>query len=178
MLQDGSYRTKSKSRLVPYVGERVWLTIWERKWRGPTNGHCLPPTCSVGPFREERIRGVSGWPCCRHNFVHLICLQSIVEELLWGVLAWSNKAFFFVDFKHRWRRLDNSLRESFLTWKERERELPYLKRERERERELPCLKRLSWRKFVSPRIPLSLGWGPLFIEICRGSQILFQCNMA
>jgi hypothetical protein len=141
MLQDGSYRTKSKSRLVPYVGERVWLTIWERKWRGPTNGHCLPPTCSVGPFREERIRGVSGWPCCRHNFVHLICLQSIVEELLWGVLAWSNKAFFFVDFKHRWRRLDNSLRESFLTWKERERELPYLKRERERERE----SFLAWR---------------------------------
>jgi len=35
--------------------------------------------------------------------VPLICLQSVVEELLWGVLAWSNRASFFVDFKRRWR---------------------------------------------------------------------------
>jgi hypothetical protein len=43
--------------------------------------------------------------------VSLICLQSVVEELLWGVYAWSNKASFFVDFKRRWRRLENFLRE-------------------------------------------------------------------
>jgi hypothetical protein len=75
--------------------------------------------------------------------VPLICLQSVVEELLWGVLNWSNRASFFVDFKRRWRRLENSLRE-----------LPCLKRERERE--LPCLQSLSWRKFVSLRIPLAI----------------------
>jgi len=98
--------------------------------------------------------------------VPLICLQSVVEELLWGILAWSNRASFFVDFKRRWRRLENSLRKSFLAW-----------RERMREKEIPCLKSLSWRKFVSPRNPFSLGWGPLFIEICRGSQVLFQCHM-
>jgi hypothetical protein len=31
----------------------------------------------------------------------LICLQSVVEELLCGILAWSNRASFFVDFKRR-----------------------------------------------------------------------------
>jgi hypothetical protein len=53
----------------------------------------------------------------------LICLQSVVEELLWGVLAWSNRALFLLNFKRRWRRLENSLRESFLAWRERERVL-------------------------------------------------------
>jgi len=23
----------------------------------------------------------------------------------------------------------------------------------------------------------SLNWGPLFIDICKGSQVLFQCHM-
>ena len=31
----------------------------------------------------------------------LICLQSVVEKLLWGVLTWSNRASFFLDFKRR-----------------------------------------------------------------------------
>jgi hypothetical protein len=44
-------------------------------------------------------------------------------------------------------------------------------------RELPCLKSLSWRKFVSPGIPFPLGWGPPFIEICKDSQVIFQCHM-
>jgi hypothetical protein len=75
---------------------------------------------------------------------------------------------FFVDFKRRWRRLENSLRE-----------LTCLERERERERE----SFLTWRAcleenlIISPGIPFSLGWGPLFIEICRDSQVLFQCHM-
>ena len=80
----------------------------------------------------------------------LICLQSVVEELLWGVLAWSNRALFFVDFKCRWRRLENSLRERASLLEEL------------------ILKKICISKNSNP---LPLGWGPLFIEICRGSQV-------
>ena len=77
---------------------------------------------------------------------------------------------FFVDFKRRWRRLENSLRE-----------LPCLKRERERERErerASLFEELVLKEICISWNPLLLGWDPLFIEICRGSQVLFQCHMA
>jgi len=96
--------------------------------------------------------------------VPLICLQSVVEELLCSsVYVWFKRASFFVDFKRRWMRLENFLENE--AW--------------EFFRELPYLKNLFWIKFVSPRISLFsfLGWSFLFIEICRGSQVFFQCYM-
>ena len=75
----------------------------------------------------------------------LICLQSVVEELLWGVLAWSNRASFFGGLRTLWERE----RESFLAWRTYLEENLYLQESN----------------------PLPLGWGPLFIEICRGSQV-------
>jgi hypothetical protein len=82
--------------------------------------------------------------------VPLICLQSVIEELLWGVLTWFYRVLFFNDFKRRWKRLENF-------W------------------ESPYLKSLSWRKFISLRNSFhSLNWGTLFIETCKGSQVLFN----
>jgi hypothetical protein len=46
-------------------------------------------------------------------------------------------------------------------------------------KKLSCLKSLLWKKFVSSRILFfSLGLGPLFIEVYKNSQILFQCHIA
>jgi len=130
----------------PWIWCMVTWFIWVIKPR-----FVLCKNANLGVYCEARFDDLMLWR------VPLIRLQSVFEELFWGVLAWSNRASFFVDFKRRWRRLENSLRE-----------LPCLKRERERAR-ASLLAELVLKKIFYLPDPLPLGWGPLFIEIYRGS---------
>jgi len=119
----------------------TWF-IWEIKSR-----FVLCKNVNLSVYCETRYGNLMLWG------VPLTCLQSVVEELLWGVLAWFNRVLFFDDFKHGWRRLENFW-ESFLTWR-------------------ACLKEIC----ISKNSFSSLNWGPLFIETCKGSQVLFQCRI-
>jgi hypothetical protein len=85
--------------------------------------------------------------------VSLIYLQSVVQEILWGILGLIQQSFVLY-------RLQAWMKEAWEFF-----------------RELSCLKNLSWRKFCIFKnhsfFFFCLGWDPLFIEVCRGSQVLF-----
>jgi len=82
--------------------------------------------------------------------VHLICLQSVVQEILWGILGLIQQSFVLY-------RLQTWMKEAWEFF-----------------RELSCLKTCVEENFVYSRIIcffffFCLGWDPLFIEVCRGS---------
>jgi hypothetical protein len=110
----------------------------------------------LGVYCEARFGDLMFWR------VLLICLQGVVEELLWNIWAWFNRVSFFVDFKH----IDEGGLRTF-------------KRASLLEERAFLFEKLVLKKIYifKNSFFFSLGWSPLFIEICRGSQVFFQCHM-